>query len=805
MTRVISHALVAAIAVSTTAFLCAQEAERNPAPAEFVEARPYGDKKYGSDRDGTGVFFRKLRRIRAAEGNAAAAARLPAAWRTYHQQRINAKWDPAKAFDDWGFWTWHEAQYDTGKDDIEWRTMLYRSIYDLAKAGKKFDWVEHVRTNVIITYADLYQWAMVRALSNEAEDYFTGIGFDLDPHKLPEKGAWDPKVPFVRMREFPLIVPNAKHVVYWQRWEEKNPDKPIHMDNMLASLISRLAVEDRLMGRWDRAIERNLWVRESCDAVLRHNSDENNKTKLKRTHDDAYREATSRIVDILLELGYKEKALAFINDGLARKGDSKNDMVGHTWLEALHESLLAVPGKDDAALLAKMDQAIAREGKFPSIGLGDLDVARYVKAGCLVRMGRVDEAEALLRSICKRKERRLFGWMHAELEMVGLMLHKREFGEAGKTLRDLMEVVRIRGVKMDELGLYRKYVEWAILTGNWTEALRGQREVMRLLEAFRMTPLIPREQATLARIMAELGDHAEADRLSALAKSGSAGRDQDFVKSIEEQLAPRPGTGIAATKSKVMVQPRKVVSVALDTFPARAVVSLVNQGDREAKGALKTSGLPANITWNQESGFGVVEVSDSPGDAVGQVSGEIRIAAGAVAVFSCAGKLANEISKTVFLEWVEQGQGAGRCEWMIEAADKVSEGAVIEAAEYQDDPFFLIPVYHHLQSKGKGPVNLRIVTSQPCRVELYDEKGALQMVDSAGNGSLIDSSDWLGVDRDRNLVADVLPDEESGETRFALHLDPKEWKGEEPLRIRVEWLVDDKWFLAAEDQIVFGK
>ncbi|MBC8002783.1 MAG: hypothetical protein H7X97_09360, partial [Opitutaceae bacterium] len=198
-------------------------------------------------------------------------------------------------------------------------------------------------------------------------------------------------------------------------------------------------------------------------------------------------------------------------------------------------------------------------------------------------------------------------------------------------------------------------------------------------------------------------------------------------------------------------------------------------------------------------------VSVAPGDRAEQVSGEIRIEAGTVALFSCTGKLANEISKTVFLEWAEQGQGVGRCEWTIEAADKESEGAVIDAAEYADDPFFLIPVYHHLQSKGKGPVNLRVVTSQPCRVEMYDALGALQMVDAEGNGSLKNSGDWLGMDRDRNLAADLLPDEAAGETRFMLQLDPMNWKGVEPLRIRVEWLADGKWFLAAEDQIVLRK
>jgi len=805
MMKIFFCALTALTTFSVPDRVHAKEVEKKAAHAEFVEVRPYGDKMYGSDRKWTGVIFRKLRRIRAAEGNLAAATHLEAAWKAYHQIRINGKWEPETSFDTWGFWAWHEAQYDTGKDDPEWNMLLFRSIYDIAMSEKKYDWVAHVRPNLIISYSVLCQWAQVRALCYGAEDYFAGIGYNLDPELLPSKGAWDPMVPFVQKREYPMIVPNSKHVVQWQRSEEKNPNKPTYMDNMLILLIGQLAYEDRQMGRWDSSLERYLWIMEWCDTVKSHNLNPEKKPKLNRDHDDAYRQACVNVVFMLRYLGYNEKAMQFLESGLARKGTSKNEMCDHTQLEISKEDLLAAFEKDQEAVIARMDKAIAREGKSPSIGLGDMDSARYVKADCLVRVDRLAEAEALLRSVCERKARKLAGWLSAELKLVDLLLHKRDLDNAGTTLRELMELVRIKGVKFDELNLYHRYVEWAMLSGDWKEALRAQQELLRLLEAFRMTPLITQNQAKLSRIMAELGNQAESDRLAILAKEGSTAREESFVKMIEEELAKRTNANSPDAKSKVMVQPTRVVSVSLENFPARAVVSLVNHGSREAKGNLKVTGLPANISWNQESGYGVVELSDAPTPAKEQVSGEILIQAGAVAVFSCSAKLAKEISKTVFLEWVGQSQGGGRCEWMIAAADKESEGAIIDAAEYADDPFFLIPVYHHLQSKGKGPVNLRVVTSKPCRVEMYDENGTLQMVDAEGNGSLKDSGDWLGMDRDRNLAADVMPNEISGETRFMFQLDPTNWKGDEPLKVRVEWLIEGIWHLAAEDQIILGK
>lgn len=38
-----------------------------------------------------------------------------------------------------------------------------------------------------------------------------------------------------------------------------------------------------------------------------------------------------------------------------------------------------------------------------------------------------------------------------------------------------------------------------------------------------------------------------------------------------------------------------------------------------------------------------------------------------------------------------------------------------------------------------------------------------------------------------------------------LLLDPVETNGGEPLKVRVEWFIDGKWYLAAENQVVFRK
>ena len=789
----------------------AEENGMNPLmPRDPFAKRHYPDSKYAGDSYSMGPFLRKLRRIRAGEGNLAAAAKIAATLPAYSKRRLEDQgpevWKRSVTFDQWGFWIWHEAQFDTGKDDPEWALLLYRAIYDVAKAERRFDWTMHVRSNLVAAYATVCQWANARMVLNEAEEYYRGIGFDLDPSHLPEEGGWDGAVPYVKTRVFPMMVPNGKATVAWQRRETKrDATKPVYLDNILVGLMQELANEDVGMGRWDRAVERGIWLRRWSNTVNKQNADKNKEAKIDRENEDVYRSATQSMASIMIMLGFNDKAMALIEEGLARKSPADGEPLSRSILTLMKARGAVESGKEDAALMAMMDEAIMREGKSPQMALGDMNYARMVKAECLITLGRLDESEKLLRSVTVREQRKRRGWLSAELLLVDIMLRRREFKKAEITLRELMEALRVTGVKIDELDLYRAYVKWAFASGDWEAALRAHREVMRLVEAFRMTPILPHEQAVLSRIMAELGDRKESDRLAALARDGAKGRDSRFVERIENELRGRLGKDGATLPARVLAQPNRVVSVPLDGLPARAVVSLINRGGREAKGMLRVKGLPAKISWDQAAGQGLVEVDEVPGNTVERVSEAIRIPAGTMAIFSCSGKLAGGVQRSMLLQWDGEGSGAEACEWIIGTADNESEGAVIDAGEYADDPFFLIPIYHHLQSKRKDPVNLRVVTSQPCRVEMYDEAGVLQMVDSEGNGSLAERGDWLGMDEDRNLAAEVRPNPTNGEIRFLLQLDSKEGKGSDPLRIRVEWLVDGKWYLAAEDQIVPGK
>jgi len=84
----------------------------------------------------------------------------------------------------------------------------------------------------------------------------------------------------VRLREFPVKISNAKHVVYWQRHEQKNESLPTWMNNITANHLMHVAREHFRQGEWRNSVELGLWVRACADAVYDFNQGRNNKDRV---------------------------------------------------------------------------------------------------------------------------------------------------------------------------------------------------------------------------------------------------------------------------------------------------------------------------------------------------------------------------------------------------------------------------------------------------------------------------------------------------------------------------------------------
>jgi tetratricopeptide (TPR) repeat protein len=766
----------------------------------YSQGMPYPDSTYRDDRRGTGPHFREIREVRRERGIEAGIAMLRPSFADY-RKGLHSGWTDRMAFDEWGFWAWHEAQFDSGKNDPEWSAALYRWIFDEARRIGRMDWVFHASGNVLNASSTASRWGEYRRLLGEMTAYLEQQGFQVDPRRLPDRGQWDVDVPDVRTREFPVKVPNSRHVVYWQRHEQKDPSKPTWMDKGTANHMLHVAREHRVQGDWRTSIEFGLWVCSVVDAIGEFNRGKPGNQRVKREEEQLYLDAVREIANALQLLGLREAEERLVSRAMEKQLASQWE--GQVWRNRLRERLLALrieKGEASDAVLAELDALISpKDGRREESELG-VAGARLEKAKCLMAMGRKSEALALLDELRKLTARKYANWLAVEVTHVDWCLDRGDLAEAGGLLPGLLEQVRKDGLKISEIPLYERYVRWAELSGDPGLAVLCQRELLRLLEGFSITPRLPVAQATLARLLASIGEKNEsaariATALALADKPHLPRRIGDSVRGIAAKLAGTAGGDVR--KGRVLLQPGTAQSEAAAGFPARLMLQVVNAGEGRASGMLRISGVDCDLKWDRESRLGSVECRTGTGRR--EIAMEVE--AQSMALFQCAANAVPAEGLALKAEWIEDGKTLETAEWTVKPADTVSTRAVIDAGLYRTDGFCMIPVYHHLQSREPGPANLRVVASVPCRVELYDEAGQLRMVDATGNGSCLDGGDWLREDADGNGAVELTPAADTGETNFHLFVDPDDAIPAEGIALKIEWLVDGQWHPASEDRI----
>lgn len=762
---------------------------------------PYQDRKYVDDRLGTGPYFREIRKVRQEKGIEAGLALLGPSLADY-RKNMPYTWNANQVFDEWGFWVWHEAQYDSGKNDPEWSAALYRWIFDEAHRIGRMDWVFHSSGNVLVTYARSSRWTAYRRVLGGMSAYLQRQGFELDPQRLPDRGQWDEEVPGVRLREFPVKIPNGRHVVYWQRYEQRDASKPTWMDKGTANHIRQLAQEHLKQGEWQKSIELGLWVCAVVDAIGDFNRGKSAKERVKREEEQLYLDAVHHIGNALSLLGLEEAEERLVSRALEKKLDSVWE--GKAVRNPLRTRLLDLrvrKGGASEAILNELDGMIALKNGRHNVDEIAVVETRLVKARCLMAMGRAGEARELLEELRKLTARKYGNWIGVELTHVDDCLDRNELAEVGRLLPELLDQVRKAGLKIDEIPLYERYVRWAELSGDLGLAVQCQRELLRVLEGFGISPRLPAAHATLARLLAALGAREEsAARIAealALAKAPHLPRRAiDSVRRIAADLAA--ATDGAAREGRVLLQPGTALSEAAAGFPARLIMQVVNVGEGRASGTLRISGTDCELDWDPESRLGSLACRPGPGRREIALAVEAR----SMALFQCSADQVPEEGLALKAEWLEDGKVMETAEWTVKAADSGNSSAVIDAGHYRSDGFCMIPVFHHLQSRDRGPANLRVVSSVPCRVELYDEAGQLRLVDATGNGSCLDSGDWLREDADGDGALELVPSATTGETNFHLFVDPAGEIPAEGIVLKIEWRIDGAWHPVAEDRIM---
>ena len=228
--------------------------------------------------------------------------------------------------------------------------------------------------------------------------------------------------------------------------------------------------------------------------------------------------------------------------------------------------------------------------------------------------------------------------------------------------------------------------------------------------------------------------------------------------------------------------------------------SLHNPTDYPIKGRVSLEGSPATVKWEQNRAQILVQ-SGSPRDIPLL---PVDLAAGATALFDLSTTIEGAKSPLALrLRWQGPNGTSDEAVWKTAPAESGVSSAVIDAGAFRANPFHLIPVYHVYQYRPptRGELNLRVVASEPTRIEFYDDQRKLVAVDAQGDGRLDAEGDSLIQDRDRNGIVDLVLPAQRNEITFLLMVRPLAESSNQDRELSVESLQEGTWRKLAVDTI----
>lgn len=378
---------------------------------------------------------------------------------------------------------------------------------------------------------------------------------------------------------------------------------------------------------------------------------------------------------------------------------------------------------------------------------------------------------------------------------------------AETVLIGLLKIAREGGLKQREIELYETYASLLVVLGRYEDALVIQRELIRLLKSFDLFPRLPGALHYLAGIHSLLG---ERDRAAASLKKANSDLDSaklpDASKTrLREVLArplPEAPENHKPKETNADLQPQRSMMVPLEGLPARGLFTLTNHTGKEVSGILSFRGTGLAFRENQAEMIGL-DVSVPAGRD--ELSRQINIPAGDFLAIDLSRSPTAADHAKVSITWSPKTGEPQTAEWTAEPAEKGVSIAITDAAQYLDNPFYLIPIYHLLQYKDAFAqvADVRVSASAPTRIELYDQNDELIFVDADGDGEFSSEGDMISKDVNRNSRGDLTLEASRQEMRFRLFVRPADVKPGQELSLDLQLLQQGEWVTHSTDRLIF--
>lgn len=681
-----------------------------------------------------------------------------------------------------------ETKSGAGRDQQEWRMALTEWCYRYCvKVGDSY-WSSVWTPLMHERYFEAGKYGAARVVIDRERTRLLEEGKELEVDKMKTVRPANP--------EFPLV-------------ELKTLGARERISSKQFTFFMSNAEQDLAEGRWKRAMEASTLAAADQMGNLKWYQQRPNLVDSK----DNVRQMTGRWRQGLLNLadGYQFLDLAEPELATLRELEKFNNaekfgrnLVLMAGCRAFH--LEYVLGKNGPEVVAEMIKKQTALAAYTDILKDDSELLNLMIADVHFRQGDAKSGWTMIDELRANESLTRDSRFQVDSEWCRHRVDTGLTDEVETVLIDLLKIAREGGLKRREIGLYETYARLLVALGRYEDALVIQRELMRLLRSFDLFPRLPGALHYLAGIHALLGEKdradaslKEANRILESSKIPDASKKR--IREIVGRALPVPPADRDAKNQVADLQPVRAMMVPLKGLPARGLFTLTNPSGKAVSGKLRFRG--AGLAFrDEEAGMIAVDISKAGGKT--ELTREVAIPAGDFFAIDLS-RPAEDGEAKVSIIWEPVVGEAQTAEWVAESAEEGVSIAITDAAEYLDNPFYLIPVYHLLQYTDTFAqvADVRVVASAPARIELYDQNDELIFVDADGDGAFVSEGDIVSKDLNRNYYGDLKLDTKRQEMRFRLFVRPAEVVPGKELNLDLQLLQQGEWATHSTDRLLF--
>lgn len=719
-----------------------------------------------------------LENIRAVKGDAAAIEFLEA--------QFTQKAERTSEFEVLFSKVWDEAQFGTGSDNPAWGSRLndaaFTSAIKIGHYSRAFD----IMNNLCVSLGGAARFGRLAEVHAILEDSYRKGGMNMDPSVYPDLGSAIACLPSVRRRDITIVTPYSK---------ELPPGPPPisrvqGFDAKQASALLSYANQRINRGDWQGGLEWTVWVRDWA-------SDETGNPKQPRNEE--WYSATFQIAIQLEFMGYTEEALALVETAVAAPYGRNYRQRNKITASRLQLDLKRAAGQPDPETIPKLRALIVQIGDHIHFGRSSVWIAKINLANALFEVEQFEEGDRIIEEIIQE------GSYSARWTRLGRWLDTGRTEGVEAELIAMLKSSRESGHKISELGLYSRYADFLESTGRFQEALAMRREAIRLARDFNGFTRLPVQLAKLAELLHKLG-HADlaalaADEARSLLKAWNMPKStiESVTKSLSgiDAAAPALAQNPKAQQPDIDLQPHRGLVIPLEGAPWTSYLTLTNPGSVAVRGTLDISGPALTAKVDDETGNIWVELGKA-----GETSLALTITPASYRLITVAADSEDASDGELKFNWRSLGGEMGdEAKITIDKREEGVAGAIIQAGQYQANPFYGVPIQLSYVAKDQRTKSspLRFTASQVARIEIYRLDGTPLAVDGTGNGSLLDPGDQVFTETDGagNLLLGLI----DGGAALRVLAYPQGKIGEDGLKIDVEAFNGSEWSLHSSNRI----